>query len=326
MTVRENLTIRPYQSADFPHMAEVATAANRAIGVGNIVTAAELQIYFEVPSFDMANDSFLIERDGQLLGMTDVEFSPETGRSWGDGVVNPDYLHQGIGTQLIRLSEARILERAEKETPPELPIALQRHANDKNHAAIRLFEQQGYQHVRTFYRMMIELDQPVAAPPLPEGLELRAFDFERDVHAVYEAHEESFQDHWHHERQSFEDWAHYLLNPVLSDTSLWLVAYEGDQIAGVCLNRLYGEADPEMAYTGVLGVRRPWRKRGLGTALLKQSFVRFQERGFKRAGLGVDAASPTNAVALYEQAGMHVKLRTLAYRKMLRGTDPEPIA
>jgi mycothiol synthase len=323
MTLRENLTIRPYQSTDFPRMAEVATAANRAVGVGSIVTAAELQMYFEVPSFDIANDSFLIERDGQILGMTDVEFSPETGHSWVDGVVHPDHLRQGIGTVLIRLSEARILERAEKETPPELPISLQRHANDKNRAAIRLFERHGYQHVRTFYRMMIELDQPIDAPPLPAGLELRAFDFERDARAVYEAHEEAFEDHWHHERQSFEDWSHYLLNPVISDTSLWLVAYDGDQIAGVCLNRLYGEADPAMAYTGVLGVRRPWRKRGLGTALLKQSFVRFQERGFKRAGLGVDAASPTNAVALYEQAGMHVHLRTLAYRKMLRGSDPE---
>jgi ribosomal protein S18 acetylase RimI-like enzyme len=73
----------------------------------------------------------------------------------------------------------------------------------------------------------------------------------------------------------------------------------------------------------VLAVRRPWRKRGLGYALLKQSFALFQARGFKTAGLGVDASSLTNAVALYERAGMHVKQQRLVFRKMLRGTEED---
>ena len=69
--------------------------------------------------------------------------------------------------------------------------------------------------------------------------------------------------------------------------------------------------------------RRQWRKQGLGSALLTHSFALFQERGYIRAGLGVDASSLTNAVALYERAGMHVHSRYLLYRKMLRGDAPE---
>src|SRR5262249_7869137 len=102
-----------------------------------------------------------------------------------------------------------------------------------------------------------------------------------------------------------------------------LVAYDGDEIAGICLNRASGGEDPRMAWVGTLGVRRQWRRQGVGEALLRTSFARFQAAGYQRAGLMVDASSLTNAVALYERAGMHIQMRTLVYRKMLRGTAPE---
>jgi mycothiol synthase len=67
-----------------------------------------------------------------------------------------------------------------------------------------------------------------------------------------------------------------------------------------------------------VGVRRAWRKRGLAQALLRQCFAEYQRRGYQRVELGVDSDSPTNAVALYERAGMHVHQRVLYYRKTLR--------
>ena len=140
-------------------------------------------------------------------------------------------------------------------------------------------------------------------------LSLRPFDQERDAQAVYEAHQEAFADHWGFERDSYEEWAHFMLNYARFDPSLWLIAYDGDQMAGICLNRRYEDDDPQMAWVGMLGVRRHWRRRGLGLALLKHSFALFQQRGFVRAGLGVDASSLTNAVALYERAGMHIHKR-----------------
>jgi ribosomal protein S18 acetylase RimI-like enzyme len=52
------------------------------------------------------------------------------------------------------------------------------------------------------------------------------------------------------------------------------------------------------------GVRRPWRRRGLGLALLRRAFGEFQRRGERLVQLGVDAASPTGATRLYERVGM----------------------
>ena len=73
-----------------------------------------------------------------------------------------------------------------------------------------------------------------------------------------------------------------------------------------------------------LGVRRAWRKQGLGLALLLQSFRDFQRRGTHTIGLGVDASNPTGATRLYKKAGMTVAGEYVLYEKTLRpGRDME---
>jgi ribosomal protein S18 acetylase RimI-like enzyme len=77
-----------------------------------------------------------------------------------------------------------------------------------------------------------------------------------------------------------------------------------------------------MGWVGTLGVRRPWRKRGLGLALLRYSFNEFYRRGIRKVGLGVDAQNLTGALRLYEGAGMHVHQTFDQYEKELRpGTE-----
>jgi ribosomal protein S18 acetylase RimI-like enzyme len=65
-------------------------------------------------------------------------------------------------------------------------------------------------------------------------------------------------------------------------------------------------------------VRRPWRKRGLGLALLRVAFREFHGRGYHKVGLGVDAENMTGALRLYEKAGMHVIRQFDLYEKEIR--------
>ena len=51
-------------------------------------------------------------------------------------------------------------------------------------------------------------------------------------------------------------------------------------------------------------MRRAWRGRGIGSALLRRSFATFAERGTPRVLLNVDFENPTGAMALYEKVGM----------------------
>jgi mycothiol synthase len=71
----------------------------------------------------------------------------------------------------------------------------------------------------------------------------------------------------------------------------------------------------------VLGVRRPWRRRGLGLALLRSAFGGFYRRGTRKVALAADSQSLTGATRPYERAGMHLERLYSVYRKELRPAD-----
>jgi mycothiol synthase len=320
MLVRDK--IRNYKREDLQGIVDVISAADRAVNDDPRLNVAIMQNLIEAPGIDPDKDNFIVERDGQIIAYADCEFR-DSGWCFADCAVHPDFRQQGIGTELVQRTEARIFDWANDHLPADQPLLIHRMVKDNDLSSRDLLESSNYRHIRSSYQMRIELDQPVRVTPLPEGIVLRPFDRECDTQAVYEASEDTFSDHWGHERATYDEWARFLLNSPAADPTMWLIAWAGDEIVGICLNRPYEEADQRMGWTGSLGVRRQWRKRGLAMALLTHSFALFQERGFIRAGLGVDASSLTNAVALYERAGMHIHNRYLLYRKMLRGAEPE---
>jgi mycothiol synthase len=70
-------------------------------------------------------------------------------------------------------------------------------------------------------------------------------------------------------------------------------------------------------FVDYLGVKRQWRKQGIGLALLRQAFLETYKRGQSTVLLYVDTDSLTNAQRLYAQAGMSPDLQIALYRKML---------
>jgi GNAT superfamily N-acetyltransferase len=106
------------------------------------------------------------------------------------------------------------------------------------------------------------------------------------------------------------------------DPTLFFLALEGDEIAGINFCRTHSPYDANVGWVGSLGVRRPWRKQGLGLALLRYSFNEFYRRGKRKVGLGVNAQNLTGALRIYENAGMHVAQAEDVYEKELRaGTE-----
>ena len=176
-------------------------------------------------------------------------------------------------------------------------------------------ERRGYRPIRRFFRMRVDLDAPPPEPEWPPGIVVRALE-PGEERAVFEAAEDAFSDHWEWERGSFEGWAHFMVEGPDFDPSLWLVALAGDEIAAVCICRL-AAGSQELGWVRELAVRRSWRRRGLGTALLHASFSLFWDRGIRSVGLGVDGENTTGAVRIYERAGMRVVHHFDAYEKEL---------
>jgi len=246
------------------------------------------------------------------------------GRLFADCYVHPNHKGRGIGTALARLTEARasqLLDTPLDNTPAGARVVLVNNVVATSRSACELLEREGYTAVRYFSQMQIELAAPPEPPRWPLGITVQPFEPGRDERAVFETVEEAFADHWGEMPQNFDDWIKRTRREDF-DPSLWWLAGEGGESAGVALCRYRGDG----GWVGTLAVRRPWRKRGLGMALLLHAFGEFYRRGRTSIGLGVDAASLTGATRLYERAGMRVVLQAARYEKELRpGVDLPPV-
>jgi mycothiol synthase len=275
------------------------------------------------PGFDPARDICLVfAPNGQMAGYTEVwTNSTPLVHPWVWGRVDPEFEDMGIGTWMLHWVEGRALQ-ALKDVPAELRFAPRLGTYREAEKAKRLFDAMGYRSLRSSYHMLIHLDAPVPDPVWPEGITLRTFDPQRDAEAVYHADVESFRDHFGYVEQPFEEgfkrFKHFVFDKPDFDPTLLFLATDGNEIAGINICQSQSFDDPDMGWVGTLGVRRPWRKRGIGLALLRHSFNEFYRRGKRKVGLGVDAQNLTGALRLYETAGMHIHQAFDQYEKELR--------
>jgi mycothiol synthase len=285
------------------------------------VTSEELEREWKSPGFELEKDAWVVETaDGHIVGYEEFTNRHAHASLMGDGYVHPDDHGLGIGTTLLRALEARA--RAEMElAEPDLRVFIRNGMMAGDMVSRQMHETEGYRPIRFSWHMEIKLDTAPRFPALPAGIELRPYVREEHDRAVFEAHEEAFSDHWGHTPGTFERWQHNISGREDLDPSLWFIAWDGPsgQIAGYSLCR-YRMGN---GWVGTLGVRRAWRKRGLGEALLLHSFGEFYTRGMKTIGLGVDAQNPTGATRLYKKAGMYVAAEYVIYEKELRpGREP----
>ena len=288
-----------------------------------ITDAVGIRTEWLSPGFNPAEDIRLVfAPNGEMVGYIEVWTTAKPPvHPWIWGRVDPAYEGLGIGTYLLAWGE----ERARKvltEVPAELRVAPQVGTYQQAESAKKLFVDMGYKYIRGSYTMRINMDTPPVEPEWPAGITLRTCDPERDLEAVYRAVNDLFRDHYGHIDMPFEEglkrFKHFMTGHEGFDPTLWFIAMEGEEIAGVCLCRERAYDNPDVGYISTLGVLRPWRKRGIGLALLRHSFCELYRRGKRKAALGVDAQSLTGALRLYENAGMYVHQAFDRYEKEFR--------
>lgn len=184
-----------------------------------------------------------------------------------------------------------------------------------NHARwTNRFEQRGYHTTRHDWIMEIEMSAPPPVPVLADGFAMRAFERGRDERAVWMCIQDAFRDlRGHIEDYPFEAWSGSLIGHADWSPELSTVVTQGDEVVAAAMAFDYENG----GWIRQLGVRRPWRKNGLGLAMLHRVFGECYQRGVKKVGLGVDAESLTGATRLYERAGMHVKEHYVRYENKI---------
>jgi GNAT superfamily N-acetyltransferase len=237
------------------------------------------------------------------------------------GCVHPGHWGKGIGNHIIAWAETQARVAVEK-CPPDLRVAPRSGAEAHNKTALAFFESLGWRHIRSWYRMVADLDSEPEVPSLPAGITIRPYDPETELEAVYLTFVETFKDHFGfvvppHEK-GLAEFKHNMVEEPGYDPRLWFVAMQGEKMIGVCICRSTDTEDAESGWVSEFGVRRAWRKQGIGYAMLQHSFAAFYAAGRKRVGLGVDATSLTGALRLYERAGMRVLRQFKQYEKEFR--------
>lgn len=310
-----SLQLRPARWSDAESVAQLIYDACAADGDAILaVSAEELRHGWQDPQFHLEQDAFVVVTpEDRILGYDEISNVYGHAIFNMDGNVHPGYRGRGIGTTLLRAVEKRARELmvlAEPDVRVMIKTTINR--NDPVGNALHLHE--GYRPIRYHWRMEINLNEAPQQPRLPEGIEFRPFiPGQHDV-AVWQAQNEAGRDEPGSHEWTLEDWRRERLDDPEFDPSLWAIAWDDDEVVGYAVNRYR----TGIGWIRSVGVRRPWRGRGIGEALLLHSFGEYYRRGMKTVGLGVDAHNPTGATRLYQRVGMHAASEHITYEKELR--------
>jgi ribosomal protein S18 acetylase RimI-like enzyme len=161
---------------------------------------------------------------------------------------------------------------------------------------------------------------PQPDAPMPAGLEIREVQPEH-LRAIFDAADEAFRDEWGYRPATEADWELFLTDPLNADRALWRIAWDGDQVAGQVRSFINAEENERFGqkrgWVENIGVRRPWRKRGLARALIASSIDALRERGMTEGALGVDTENQSGALRLYESVGFRPVSHSTVYRKAI---------
>jgi mycothiol synthase len=318
----DGYTMRGATLDDLPEAVDMFNACSRQLIGTAEVTLEGYRREWEIPRLNLPEDvKIVVAPDGSIAGCQEVWdlYDPHTRiNTWGR--VHPDHRGRGIATSLLRWAEERA-RQAFFRAPAGARVTMTSWINSLDTAAHDVMLHAGYSMIRHSYRMRIDFTEAPPAPVWPEDITLREFDPDRDLEAVAWTVREAFRDHWGYIEHPFEQDLQALRHTVSNvrfDPSLWFLALRGKAVVGVSLCALRTEDDPDMGWVDDLAVVRPYRKQGLGLALLHHSFGELYKRGRRKVGLGVDAFNLTGALRLYEKAGMRVCRKFNTYEKELR--------
>jgi ribosomal protein S18 acetylase RimI-like enzyme len=307
---------------DIPAMNDIANTVRRSQGDDFYTTVEQMQqFYDDPPGSDPARDVAIAEIDGQIVGYGRAGWHELPG---GPRVyemlpfLDPTVAGEGVFLAMVDALETRIRTIAADHPAGEKLFETFGGDGAPEHEA--LLRGLGYEPVRHGYAMLRPSVDDLPDAPLPEGLEIRDVRPEH-LPAIWAADQEAFSDAWGFAPAAEGEYERFATDPVMSDTSLWRIAWDDDEVAGQVRSYINDEENEQLGrkrgYTEHISVRRPWRRRGLARALIAASFPLLRARGMTEVGIGVDTENVHGALSVYEKCGFRPISRSTTYRRPL---------
>jgi mycothiol synthase len=253
------------------------------------IDVSDIRGDWDRPSFDLETMAVGVEHRGSLVAAGEVFM----GRA--DVDVHPTHRGRGIGTAMMGWTH----DVTRREGRDEVGQTV----SDVHATAIALFRANGYAPKHTSWVLRIDVDDDLPESSLPDGLAIRDWIPGSDDRALFELIDTAFNEWDDREGHAFQDWHAATLAHVAVSPATTPLVVDGGRIVGAAVGMDYGDAAEE-GWVQQLAVDAGYRGRGLGRALLTESFRRFRATGRDRVGLSTD--SRTGALSLYEHVGMRV--------------------
>ena len=318
------LTWRDARMEDAESIHQLSVAAVEVDGLEGPQPVEEIHQVFGIMGDDAPTDTLVALNDNeQVVAMAFVFVLPpgEDARQIRmGGSVHVDYRGRGIGDYLMAWMEARARQKLDG-VDDGLPQKAMTNCRDHQTDRISLFEKNGFQPVRYFYKMKRDLTEPVPEKELLPELKLATWTPDLDM-ALLEAYNKSFIDHFGFVQFTPEIWRQIICEgPHFRGDMTYLAINADDEVVGFLITDIDASRnegrDKKEATMGQIGVIRGWRKQGIASALMVKAMHAYRDAGFDYAVLGVDTENPTGALRLYENIGFESVRRGIAFEKTL---------
>ena len=297
--------------------AYIASGAYRDYEDFRSLSVEEMQKLEKSPTFD-SSGMFIAELDGKPAGIVNAyvdKFRKEKKGfiSWL-GVL-PEYRRRGVGKALAQKAIESLKERGMEIAETAL--------DSTREVCIRLFEDLGFRLIRSSSFMKMSLDKIPFNIGENREVDMRKLDVtsEEDIILLNNLENECFKEHFNYRPSQIEETRHWLLeNPWLQWQAYFFAELEGKSVGYISIGideKYNREKETLSGWINDIGVLKPFRRRGIGTALMLKGLKELKNKGLENALLYVDDENPTKAIKLYEKIGFKIVKKTQIYQKKL---------
>jgi mycothiol synthase len=304
------------KGTDEPVWVDVLNAASNDDEFWRAITVDEFLLEQERPGFDF-DGRFIAELKGRPAGI--VHAYVDKARTDGQGFIRLGVIPEFRGREV----ERQLIETALKELRARGMTTAQSGAESAREDLVRLFERLGFERVRVF--SLMEMDLAEVPRDVGENKEVTIrrlrLDVDEDIRLFHRLHNEAFSDHFNFRPHTLEETRHRLLNnPYVKQWESFFAVLNGEAVGyvGVAIDETYNlQRNTSSGWVTVIGVLKPHRREGVGASLMLHAIKDLKAKGISRALLGVDDYNTTRAIGVYEKVGFAVKRKDLVYQRSL---------